>query len=235
MAFYRMTYLCLLASFVATCSDSKDFRNLDNAADQANMPPIDSDKAPLRMSPAELAYSNAEDDLHWSYRGLRLAYGPSGRAAVLTEQRSWIAARNKACGFETKNACTTDWTAQRAKILQGKLNKIENDPQRVRVGQCFSTKVKDRGGRFGRAEGDEDYMSDDGTGIEYADGHTMVDYDANAVVAKWRVGDAVKLCVTDLPKNCPKGDYRGIGYKATNLRRKTSWVAGDSQHECGGA
>jgi uncharacterized protein YecT (DUF1311 family) len=208
MAFHRMTCLCLFASFVASCSDSKDLQNIVNAADQGDMPShIGSDKAPSRMSPAELA-SNAEDDLRWSYRGLRLAYGPSGRAAVLTEQRSWIAARNKACGFETKNACTTDWTAQRAKILQGKLNKIENDPQRVRVGQCFSTKVKDRGGRFGRAEGDEDYMSDDGTAIEYADGHHMVDYDANTVVAKWRVGDAVRLCVTDLPKNCPKGDYR---------------------------
>ena len=97
-----------------------------------------------------------------------------------------------------------------------------------RVGQCFATAVHDTGGRL---EGD----LTSGTSVGFEDGHTMVDYEQHPEVQAWQPGDPVKLCVTDLPKNCPAGDHRGIGYSATNTRTGETWKAGDSEHTCGGA
>ena len=181
------------------------------------------------------SYADADQTMGWSYLSVMAAYGQKGRIMLRSAQRSWIAQRNKACGFEARNSCATEWTLRRAKELEAKMDRIESDPLRVRVGECFSTTIKGRGGRFGRAEGIEDYLGDDGTALVFADGHYMVDYTPDKKVAKWRNGDPVRLCVTDLPQDCPKGDYRGIEYVASNLRHHTSWRAWDSQHGCGGA
>jgi hypothetical protein len=97
-----------------------------------------------------------------------------------------------------------------------------------KVGACFSTTIREVGPRL---EGDPD----SGMFVGYMDGHQMLDYANDLQVTQWRKGDAVKLCVTDLPTDCPVGDHRGVGYRATNLRTGTSWDAGDSQHMCGGA
>lgn len=97
-----------------------------------------------------------------------------------------------------------------------------------KVGECFSTSVDETGGRL---EGD----LTSGTSVLFADGHMMVDYDQRVDVQAWRKGDPVKLCVTDLPENCPPGDNRGVGYSALNLRIGEQWAASDSEHMCGGA
>lgn len=97
-----------------------------------------------------------------------------------------------------------------------------------KVGQCFMTAVTDTGGRL---EGD----LASGTTVFYADGHAMVDYEQRLDVQKWRRGDRVKLCVTDIPRDCPKDDHRGVGYAVINLRTLEAWSASDSEHACGGA
>ena len=106
---------------------------------------------------------------------------------------------------------------------------IDTETQKLpSVGQCFFTTVHDTGGRL---EGD----LTSGTSVGYEDGHAMVDYEQHANIQAWRAGDPVRLCVTDLPKDCPAGDNRGVGYEARNQRTGEVWRAGDSEHECGGA
>ena len=53
-------------------------------------------------------------------------------------------------------------------------------------------------------------------------------------IARSRVGDKVKMCVVSLPTDCPPGDFRGITYRAHNLRTGGEWEEGDSLHVCGG-
>ena len=97
-----------------------------------------------------------------------------------------------------------------------------------RVGQCATTNVTEVGSRL---EG----MPDSGSAIRYANGGAQVSYSIIAGVRRSRVGDLVKLCLVQLPKDCPKGDDRGKIYRATNLRTGMSWTAQDTQHSCGGA
>jgi uncharacterized protein len=49
-------------------------------------------------------------------------------------------------------------------------------------------------------------------------------------------GDRVKVCLEDLPKNCPAGDDRGKKYSITSYKRPEKMIRGsDSLHLCGGA
>lgn len=104
------------------------------------------------------------------------------------------------------------------------------------VGTCQATRVAQVGARL------EDPSTqpptpiwDSGTSVSYANGKTMVSYEVEHRVMRWRKGDPVRLCVVALPSDCPPGDYRGIVYKATNLRTRAHWTAPDSEHMCGGA
>jgi hypothetical protein len=80
-----------------------------------------------------------------------------------------------------------------------------------------------------------DGVPDSGDSVTYADGGYQVSYDSIAGLKGAKKGDAVKLCLTSLPQNCPKGDDRGKTYKATDLRTHKSWEEADSEHSCGGA
>lgn len=96
------------------------------------------------------------------------------------------------------------------------------------VGDCVETTVTLVGPRL---EG----VPDSGSGIEYANGLSQVEYDVIAGIANSHVGDAVRLCLVSVPENCPPGDNRGRIYAGTNLRTNETWSAPDSQHMCGGA
>ena len=50
-----------------------------------------------------------------------------------------------------------------------------------------------------------------------------------------RVGDKARVCVHDLPKDCPADDLRGIGYRVLDLRTRRRWVMGNWHHICRGA
>ena len=96
------------------------------------------------------------------------------------------------------------------------------------VGQCVQTSVHDVGTRLENTPGS-------GSAISYADGVSQVSYDQVPGIDASQAGDAVKLCLTSLPQNCPPGDDRGKTYTATNLRTGQTWTEADLEHMCGGA
>jgi hypothetical protein len=98
----------------------------------------------------------------------------------------------------------------------------------VKESQCVMTTIKDIGTRL---EG----MTGSGDAVTYADGIYIVSYFPIQGLKGARVGDAVKLCLTGIPDECPPGDDRGKTYKATDLRTHKSWEAMNSEHMCGGA
>lgn len=124
--------------------------------------------------------------------------------------------------------------------LQCLLSEARRDGGRVRlasatsfpkVGMCYSARIKRIGSRFGGDKPDHD----SGTAVEFNIGLSLVDYSYVPAVARSRVGDRVRVCVHDLPEDCPANDLRGIGYRTRNLRTGESWIMSDSQHGCRGA
>jgi hypothetical protein len=96
------------------------------------------------------------------------------------------------------------------------------------IGACTLTTVSYVGWR---AEG----IPSSGSTIRYANGLWQVSYIEIAGIDHSRIGDSVRLCLTDVPQACPPGDGRGLTYKGTNLRTRESWSALNSEHSCGGA
>ena len=102
------------------------------------------------------------------------------------------------------------------------------EPVPKRVGDCVTTTVKETSSRL---EG----VPDSGSAIEYSDGLYQVSYEIVPGIAHSRHGDRIKLCLKELPDECPPGDDRGKVYHAINLHTHKSWDASDSEHSCGGA
>jgi hypothetical protein len=101
-------------------------------------------------------------------------------------------------------------------------------PQPSYLHQCVQTKISELGSRL---EG----QADSGSAVAYESGATGVSYDVIAAIQMSRVGDPVIVCLTRIPKGCPKGDDRGKAYSAQNQRTGGKWELPDSEHECGGA
>lgn len=97
-----------------------------------------------------------------------------------------------------------------------------------KIGTCFDTQVASIGSRL-------ENTPDSGSAVSYTDGQDQVSYETSAAVQAFRVGDPIRLCVTNLPGHCPPADDRGIGFVAVDARTGGSWEANDSEHECGGA
>jgi hypothetical protein len=97
-----------------------------------------------------------------------------------------------------------------------------------KIGTCFDTEVASIGSRL-------ENIPDSGAEVEYTDGHSQVSYGPSSAVQAFRVGDPIRLCVTNLPGHCPPADDRGIRFVAINSRTGRRWEAGDGEHQCGGA
>ena len=95
-------------------------------------------------------------------------------------------------------------------------------------GECVMTHIASIGTRL---EG----IADSGDQVTYSNGILQVSYDKIAGLKGARVHDAIELCLTTIPDDCPPGDTRGKTYRATDLRTHRSWEAADSEHMCGGA
>lgn len=95
------------------------------------------------------------------------------------------------------------------------------------LGECAEVAVAEVGYRL------ED-TPDSGSMITYDNGVYQVSYRPVPGIESSRIGDKVKLCVSELPKDCPPGDNRGVVYHATNLRTDESWEEANSSHMCGG-
>lgn len=107
---------------------------------------------------------------------------------------------------------------------------VQAQPLPKKVGACSKTTIKLIGGRL---EGDTNFET--GTGVLFDNGGVQISYEREEAVVNSRVGDPVRICLVELPKDCPPGDDRGKIYKTTNLRTGEHWEMPDSQHMCGGA
>ncbi|MDH6267063.1 hypothetical protein M2360_002460 [Rhizobium sp. SG_E_25_P2] len=106
----------------------------------------------------------------------------------------------------------------------------KNQPLPTKVSQCAETSITEIGGRL---EGDETFET--GTFVVFANEGMQIGYDRVEAIVNSKIGDPVRMCLTDIPKDCPPGDERGRSYRTTNLRTGESWEMADSQHMCGGA
>lgn len=102
----------------------------------------------------------------------------------------------------------------------------------VHVGDCTDTTVKIVTTRLYDDHGN---VPGSGSAIEYTNGINQVSYDQIPEVDTSKPGDAIHLCLTQLPTDCPPGDNRGKIYSAINRRTRGSWTLPDSEHSCGGA
>lgn len=107
---------------------------------------------------------------------------------------------------------------------------LQAQPLPKEIGACSKTRIKLIGGRL---EGDTNFET--GTGVIFDNGGVQISYEREQPVINSRVGDPVRICLVELPKDCPPGDDRGKIYKTTNLRTGEHWEMADSQHMCGGA
>jgi hypothetical protein len=96
-------------------------------------------------------------------------------------------------------------------------------------GECVETKIFWIGTRT------RTLTRSTGSAVTFENGGFQVDYDTVPAIAESRKGDPVRMCLVEIPKNCPKGDDRGRVYSTTNLRTGKTWTLMDSQHACGGA
>jgi len=99
---------------------------------------------------------------------------------------------------------------------------------RMPVGTCWVTRVKVVETRL---EG----VAGSGSAIEYVDGNVQTSYEAVRGIDHSRKGDRVRLCIAELPRDCPPGDHRGVVFRAVNLRTREHWKEQDYEHGCGGA
>lgn len=98
----------------------------------------------------------------------------------------------------------------------------------TQVGQCVTTTVKEVSSRLQDTPGS-------GSAVAFANGGRQVSYDQVEAVDESQPGDAVRMCLVEVPADCPPSDNRGSVYRTTNLRTGASWTLPDSEHACGGA
>lgn len=96
------------------------------------------------------------------------------------------------------------------------------------VGDCTLTKLSTKQTRL-------DATPDSGSAVILENGIYQVSYDTIDAIEKSVVGDPIKVCLVDIPKNCPPEDNRGKTYSTLNIKTGDIWVLPDSEHQCGGA
>jgi uncharacterized protein len=155
----------------------------------------------------------------------RLARDPSVRQI----QRAWLAARAAGCGHNV--ACLSAFTTHQLAWLHSAGSLPATLP--TTPGYCALTKVKVVANRL--EEGPGRPVAGSGSDIEETNGGNQVSYDQIPAVDASRAGDAVVLCLVNLPHDCPPGDDRGKVYAGADLRTLRAWSLPDAEHMCGGA
>jgi hypothetical protein len=106
-----------------------------------------------------------------------------------------------------------------------------------KIGQCMNTTITSITDRFGEKISPSPSTNgfDPGTAVRFANGGGQVSYEKETAIIRSRLGDQVRMCLTQLPTDCPPGDDRGRIYNTRNLRTGEAWTLPDSQHSWGGA
>lgn len=97
------------------------------------------------------------------------------------------------------------------------------------IGGCTETRI---------AQITEDFPAAPGGGsvIHYENGAQQLSFDKIPGLETTQIGDAVRVCLVAVARNCPPGDERGRTYEGTNLRTGLTWRAPDTLlHDCSGA
>ena len=94
--------------------------------------------------------------------------------------------------------------------------------------QCVYTTVKKLGTRLLNTPGS-------GTVITFNNGIHLVSYEFVQQAEISKKNDKVKMCLMELPVDCPPGDGRGKVYTIINLRTNRVFNMQNSAHGCGGA
>jgi hypothetical protein len=74
-----------------------------------------------------------------------------------------------------------------------------------------------------------------GSAVTFANDIYQVSYNTLEAIEESSISDVIKLCLIELPENCPPGDNRGKVYGAMDLKTDFIWFLADSEHACGGA
>lgn len=179
----------------------------------------------------------AEPDgkISWIYQRLLLHTGADQKEAIRQEQRNWLLKRN-AC---TELSCLEAILDARETALRSALERADRALRAhvEQTGQCENTRIDFMGTRLEpKSHFDPDEPDERaGTTLGYADGVWQVSYDQDPPVLRSRLGDPVRVCLTSIPRGCPKGDDRGRKYSVENLRTHARWKYMDAEHGCGGA
>jgi len=106
-----------------------------------------------------------------------------------------------------------------------------------KVGECVTTAITSITDRFANKLSPSPSKDgfDPGTAIKFANGGGQVSYEKETAILRSQIGDQVRMCLTEVPKDCPPGDDRGRVYNTKNMRTGEAWTLSDSQHSCGGA
>jgi hypothetical protein len=115
-----------------------------------------------------------------------------------------------------------------ASLVSGLTHRTEH------AGQCFSTRVRRVENRLQEGENGP-FIRGSGSALRMTDGHYIVDENQVKAMDRSRSGDRIRMCVRELPANCPPGDTRGIVYRVRDLTTGLRWTSSDSEHSCGGA
>ena len=122
---------------------------------------------------------------------------------------------------------------EKAQDFAGSVSHRLNQPIPQQVGACAMTHISELTTRFGDPLDGADPSA--GAAIAFANRGGQVSYDMVDALYDTKVGDPVVMCLTSIPRDCPKGDDRGRFYYTLNARTGGVWSLPDSQHMCGGA
>jgi hypothetical protein len=112
--------------------------------------------------------------------------------------------------------------------------------KQTHIAQCVTSKITMLGPRLCTPDAKGNCpaklpFDDSGDSVAAANGIPGVSYDRIPALEKSKLGDKVKICLDNVPINCPPGDDRGFNWTWKNLRTGGTWSLPDAEHRCGGA
>lgn len=113
-------------------------------------------------------------------------------------------------------------------------NPAHSAPPPTQVGKCADTFIQRTGTRFGESLTGP-LVEGSGTSVNLTNGIYLVSYEDIGQLRSSRPGDKVKVCLLEIPEECPPGDNRGRGYSLLNYRTGGYVEMSNSLHMCGGA